>query len=246
MARLAITIALCLSLLLLLKGIVTTFHSSPLPAKKAGETKKGKVYKGSRPIKIYPSVPAKFPDLDKGYLFNEERNLGGGGKAVGDLADISVNIDDVVYEGSLIIGDISKAIISYPSKSVKKGRTSRKPSRSSKGSSKNREHFRLSENESISGYKVVEILPEKITFEKGSETIEKFLFDSSKQREVTSRPRKPTRKTTATRNTRKPAKPVGKLNRTTTNPTKRKHKANTKASSGKSTAYSTGDIRGFS
>jgi hypothetical protein len=198
MTRLAITIALCLSLLLIVKGIVTTFESSPLPEEKAGEIQKGKVYKGSRPITLYPPVPAKLPDLDRGYLFNEERNLGGGVKAGGDNSDISVNIDDVVYEGSLIIGDVRKAIISYPSirKAIisypsKPGGTARRSSRSGRVPTKDREHVRVSENETISGYKVVEILPEKITFEKGSERTEKLLFDSLKQREIAGRPTKP-------------------------------------------------------
>lgn len=214
MTRLAITIALCLSFLLIVKGIVTTFESSPLPEEKAGETKNGKVYKGSRPITLYPSVPAKLPDLDRGYLFNEERNLGGGVRAGGDNTDIAVNIDDVVYEGSLIDGNVRKAIISYPSKP---GGTARRSSRGSRVPTKEKEHFRLSENEIISGYKVVEILPEKITFEKGSERIEKLLFDSLKQREIAGRPTKPARTTPAVP---APVKAVEQFRRTIKTPQK--------------------------
>ncbi len=210
--RIAITIALCLSFLLLVKGIVTTFQGSPLPDAKPGAAKKNKVYKGSRPVKIYPTVPSKLPELDKGYLFNEERNLGGSGKITGDHADLSVNIDDVVYEGSLIIGDIRKAIIAYPSKAVKKSRTPRKPTRRGKSSTKSSSYFRVTEGETISGYKVVEILPEKITFEKGSERIEKLLYDSSKTREITNRPQKPGRKSPTRRN------PAAQKNRTKRSP----------------------------
>lgn len=213
--RIAITIALCLSFLLLVKGIVTTFQSSPLPEAKPGAAKKNKVYKGSRPVKIYPTVPAKLPELDKGYLFNEERNLGGSGKTTGDHADLSVNIDDVVYEGSIIIGDMRKAIIAYPSKAVTRSRTPRQPTRRGKSPSKSNSYFRVTEGETISGYKVVEILPGKITFEKGSERIEKFLYDTAKTREITNRPSKPARKLPAGRN---PAKPAGTINSTIKKP----------------------------
>lgn len=187
--RLGLTVTLCLVFLLLMKELVATFKENPVPPEQPSETQKTKPYVAPRPISLYPAVPARLPDMTDGYLFTETRSIEGEAPAGRNVSSHLVDIDDVLYEGSLIVGDTRKAIISYPEKKGGVTRAGRYGAKS-RNVGKDLEHVQLIVGEAISGYKVVEILPEKIVFEKSGERIEKKLYDSDKQRQITSSPQK--------------------------------------------------------
>ncbi|MEN8142214.1 MAG: hypothetical protein ABFQ82_01290 [Thermodesulfobacteriota bacterium] len=140
---------------------------------------------------LYPSVPEKMPNLNDGYVFNQERQFeeedltAAGSRGVGLGGTIDLN--EVIYSGSLIVGDIRRALISYqeaaPAPARVKNRRTRTPARKS-SVKKTYRHKQLDPGEDFMGYKVAKIESDRIVFERGSEKIEKFLYDGSKDRVV--------------------------------------------------------------
>jgi len=124
MLKLIATIVLSLSLIFLLKEGVISLRSGNLPSPPAAEEKKQvkpqAAYQADKSVIFYPAVPPALPDLNKGYLFNEERVLEGAGDAAGmeetgDGTDtLVVDMDTVFYAGSIIIGDIRKGLVTFP------------------------------------------------------------------------------------------------------------------------------------
>ncbi len=140
-------------------------------------------------VKLYPVVPRHLPDLYDGYLFNEERmlmradevNKDEGGDA---HQGIRADIEDVMYVGSLIIGNIRKGLISYPNKGQSpqsfKDMAARK--KSTKKTTKQLNYAQLLVGETFSDYKVVAVESDRIEFSKAGKTITKQLYDPAKKR----------------------------------------------------------------
>lgn len=171
--RLGACVLLFASLGLLLYGLVDAWRHDPLqrltpppkgPAQPAAE----------RPaIEFYPAIPS-LPDLHLGYLFNAERTLAGRGKSGNTIA--AANVHELVYAGSIIMGKASKALLSFP---VAPQTTDARPGAPARGGAA---YFHVAPGDSVGGYTVSEILPKKIVFKKGTEVVEKNLFDPRKQR----------------------------------------------------------------
>ena len=140
-------------------------------------------------VKLYPVVPGHLPDLYDGYLFNEERmllradevNEDEGGDA---HQGIRANIEDVMYVGSLIIGDIRKGLICYPNKGQSpqsfKDLAARKKSK--KRTTKQLNYAQLLVGETFSDYKVVAVESDRIEFSKADKKITKQLHDPARKR----------------------------------------------------------------
>lgn len=162
----------CLGLLLF--GLVQAWRHDPLQAIKAAPAKGQQQPAPERPaIEFYPAVPT-LPDLHLGYLFNAERALAGRGKGGNTVA--AANVHELVYAGSIIMGKTSKALLSFPVAS--QGGDAR-PGAPARGGSA---YFHVAPGDSVGGYTVSEILPQKIVFKKGGEVVEKLLHDPRKQR----------------------------------------------------------------
>lgn len=140
---------------------------------------------------LYPPVPEMMPDLNDGYIFNQERQFeeddfaaaGAGGGRPG----ATIDLNEVVYAGSLIVGNIRKALITYQETAPVKKRVvnRRKGGQARKSSAKKTfRHKQLDLGEDFMGYKVAKIETGRIVFERGSEKIEKFLYDGGKDRVV--------------------------------------------------------------
>ena len=136
-------------------------------------------------IALQPVVPGIMPDLNHGYPFNAERHLEGEGEpggvdAVGTGQLINVNVNKLVYSGSIIGGNFRKAIVSFPAaaavgpKLKLLNRRMRAPAKL--------EHTMLKEGDILGSYRVAAIFPDKIVFKRGEETLEKFLYDPDKKR----------------------------------------------------------------
>jgi hypothetical protein len=186
--RVAIIVGLLISLLILMRQCGS--DQGMVPTGVEDQPKGQDRVKESTPeLRFYPDVPATLPDLNDGYIFNEERHLEVSDSDAPTLSiggPDTIDMQEVVYSGSIIVGDLRKALIAYQQKTPVKKRVgraarSKKQQKAVKGSYK---HKQLVIGEVFMGYRVAIIGDNRIVFEKGSEKIEKFLFDAGKQRVV--------------------------------------------------------------
>jgi|GEM_PF-3527839 len=171
--RLAACTLLTATIGVLLYGLVDAWRHDPLqrltpPPKGATQPTP------ERPaIEFYPAIPT-LPDLHLGYLFNAERNLAGRGRSGNTVA--AANVHELIYAGSIIMGKNSKALLSFP---LAPQSTDARPGAPARGGAA---YFHVAPGDSVGGYIVSEILPQKIVLKKGTEVVEKNLFDPRKQR----------------------------------------------------------------
>lgn len=156
---------------------------------------------------LYPPVPAVLPDLNENYLFNSERNFSENELEVGSATG-SIDLAEVTYAGSLIVGEIRMALVTYKEKAAVAGRgaASRRPGAASRRTpAKNTEENRqLAVGNNFMGYIVDKIEKDRIVFKKGNEMVVKFLYDSGKDRSgigqpINSSARQPVATTTSNR-----------------------------------------------
>ncbi|MCB2181905.1 MAG: hypothetical protein KQH63_07760 [Desulfobulbaceae bacterium] len=165
-------------------------------------------------ISFYPPVPTPLPDLNEGYPFNEQRYLADPDKVKVEEdvqgKGIEVDLEEVMYNGSILIGDAARGLISYPDRTkvaAKKKRSIPRTRLNKRARARTRinksKQLRAAKNvkktvrtgDVIGGFRVASILPEKIVFQRGDEQVEKMLFDQKKKRIVIPKKRPKTRKT---------------------------------------------------
>lgn len=131
-------------------------------------------------VSLQPTTPASPPDFNQGYLFNAERSLAADGGAKGQKAQNAVNVgwDKVQYNGSIITGTETKALLSYP----QGGQPSGGSGLVAGGAMGAQGFLRVVVGDTVNGYKVTEILPGRIVFAKGDQKISKSLYEKGKQR----------------------------------------------------------------
>lgn len=207
MIRPAIVLALLLSAAVMMRGVASDWRKIPLSpaentAKKAAPA--GEAGPTAQPAKgLQPTVPSVLPDLKSHYLFNPERMLAGGaevlpaeegvsdGEASGNAQGINASMGEVTYVGSIIAEQFSRALILYPAAKAKApaqpvaSKSSKsKPPPAATPKSGAEEHAQLEVGDVLDGYEVAEILPNKLIFTKGEESVEKFLYDPGKKRQA--------------------------------------------------------------
>ncbi len=150
---------------------------------------------GEEPNGFNPAVPESLPDVEKGYLFSEKRKVEKDA-APGEAKPVAVEpgpevLDSVTYTGSLIVGDLRRALVIFqePTREVGPGNrrpvASRRPGAppppppSVQGQPQNKQ---LIQGDRLLGYVVALIEPDRIIFEKGEQKVEKFLYDRNKKR----------------------------------------------------------------
>lgn len=167
--RFAMAVVLLLAGLTQAWGLVTVWRDDPLQRLAAAEKKEAGApvpMPAGRPS-LQPS-PAVLPDLNEGYLFNAERNLAAGGKDGQSQSAGNVGMDKIQYNGSIISAENTRALLSYPSASAT--------------SPQKQGFLRVVVGDTVDGYKVTDILPEKIIFSRGGQKITKPLYDKAKER----------------------------------------------------------------
>lgn len=179
--RLGACTVLTATLGLLLFGLVQAWRHDPLQRLTPPRKGLSQAAPERLPVEFYPAIPT-LPDLHLGYLFNAERNLAGRGRSGNTIA--AANVHELVYAGSIILGKTSKALLTFP---VAPQTTDARPGAPARGGAA---YFHVAPGDSVGGYTVSEILPKKIVFKKGSEVVEKTLFDPRKQR-ATAAPTRP-------------------------------------------------------
>jgi hypothetical protein len=139
-------------------------------------------------VSFYPQVPKKLPDLNQGYVFNEDRFLASadteekGEQAEEPTDGVKLDMDQLFYAGSIIIGDNRKGLVSYVDLQAKSVKKKKATSKTKKSSSSKKKYAQLKINDQLGGYTVTEVEADHITFERGGKSIAKTLHDSSKVR----------------------------------------------------------------
>lgn len=175
--RFAMVVVLLLTLLAQGWGLVTVWRDDPLARRAAPRKKEAQAARPEGRLSLQPMTPAAPPDLNQGYIFNAERNLAAGSGKDGQARNAgNVGIDRVQYSGSIIAGENTKALLSYP--------LGEQPASSPGGgpASPRQGFLRVVVGDTVNGYKVTEILADKITFSRGGQKITKLLYDRSKER----------------------------------------------------------------
>lgn len=146
----------------------------------AGQGLAGRKNKGNAAvsaIRLNPPVPEQLPDLATGYIFRAERALPEKQAAV--LPEDNVNIEDVSYSGSIITGKKKIALVSYQEPSVP-SRPVGNVRRGQMQQAADRIVRRLEVHDSIGGYTVADIFPDRLVLTKQGEVKEKYLHDPDK------------------------------------------------------------------
>ncbi|MBU2539171.1 MAG: hypothetical protein KKH22_12115 [Proteobacteria bacterium] len=173
--RLAMAVALLLVLLAQAWGLVSVWRDDPLRDLAPTEKKEAGAPVLSRAVSMQPSLGV-VPDFNQGYLFNAERGLAAGSGRGGQAQNAAnVGIDKIQYSGSIITATNPKALLSYSLGGPAV------PSDGGVGAGK-QGFLRVAIGDMVNGYKVTEILPEKIIFSRDGQQITKFLYDKGKER----------------------------------------------------------------
>lgn len=175
--RLAMAVALLLVLLAQAWGLVSVWRDDPL--RSLAVTGKKEAQAVSMPVgrqSLQPIVPVDPPDLNQGYIFNAERSLTGrGGKSSQAQNAANVSIDKIHYSGSIITDTKPRALLSY-------ALGSQTDSSVGEAGAQKQGFLRVTVGDTVNGYKVTEILSEKIIFNRDGQTITKLLYDKAKDR----------------------------------------------------------------
>lgn len=140
-----------------------------------------------------PAVVTPLPDINKGYIFSEKRKVtqdepGEAGK-VAPLDEGPDLLASVLYSGSVIAGDLRRALVVYQEQpreaAPRRAAPGRSPAPSSQGTFQKKQ---LNQGDRFLGYLVATIEPDRIVFEKGERKVEKFLYDQNKKRMAPSGP----------------------------------------------------------
>lgn len=135
---------------------------------------------------FYPSPPPKLPDVADNYIFNAERHLVTEEEKKKKSAEKEdeeeeqgpeIDMENLIYSGSIIIGEKPKALVSYKEKIEEKKRRPFPGRRSQKKSNSKQQFALLGVSDTLGQYKVITVQPEKIIFEKDGETVEKMLYE---------------------------------------------------------------------
>jgi len=197
--RITIIFALLASLIILLRSGMTAWQFTPGPGPHKGETVPESVARDKGAVDFSYVVPQPLPDLHKGYLFNAERSL-----VIEEVTELEpddkdgtgetdIDFDTVSYAGSIITGDLRKALVTYsvapPSRTRSRSAAIRsRNTRTARAAASQNKHAQLALGDTFSGYKVVDIKAEKIIFQRDEEQIEKLLHDPEKQRLIVPSP----------------------------------------------------------
>ncbi len=199
--------AILVALVLTLTGILRQFVAGPAEGLRPEVSTGAEGESAAKPTfpeaVLYPPVPAVLPDLNDGYLFNSERKFEAVAVDTAGGGNGAVDLDEVTYAGSLIVGEIYKALITYQEKSPvarSPASTARQAARTRRAAPKVVSKYKqLEQGAMFMGYLVEKIEKDRIVFSKGDEVVEKFLYDPDKDRTVPGSAAKSPGKAAATR-----------------------------------------------
>jgi len=200
--RFVVIIGLALSLLVLGEGALQNWKKIEIPKMPdVSQKKKTSAAPERQNLAVNPQVPVLMPDLNTGYLFNAQRSITEqeGEEAASDESDVQgqsqVNMESLVYAGSIIIGDLRKGMVSFslqeeaPTPTAPRRRGSpmvRRPAPKA-----DMQYATVDEGDDFYGFKVASVQPDRIIFSKNGTNVEKMLYDPDKERTVAAAPNRP-------------------------------------------------------
>ncbi|MBU1406370.1 MAG: hypothetical protein KKE82_02705 [Proteobacteria bacterium] len=168
--RLAMAVVLLLVLLAQAWGLVSVWRDDPLHGLVVGKKKEAPARDAmaGKSLSLQPMVYGVPPDFNEGYIFNVERSLAAGEGKDGQSRSAGMELmDKVQYNGSIIAENNTRALLSYPL--------------ATPGSLQKQGFLRVVVGDTVNGYMVADILPEKIIFSRGGQEIIKLLHDANKE-----------------------------------------------------------------
>lgn len=149
--------------------------------------------KAVQKVNFYPTPPSPLPDLAENYIFNAERHLVTEEEKKNKEAEKKeekeeskgpeVDMDELIYSGSIIMEQTRKALVSYKEKVENQRRRRPFPGRREPGQKTGERKFALlGVNDTLGSYTVASVESEKIVFQKNGQTIEKMLHDEKVSR----------------------------------------------------------------
>jgi hypothetical protein len=168
--RLAMAFVLLFILLVQAWGLVSIWRDDPL--RSLAVTKKKEVLASAamvgKTLSLQPMVSGVLPDLNEGYIFNVERSLAAGdGKDGQSQSAGNEGMAKVQYNGAIIAGDNTRALLSFPL--------------TSPGATAKLGFLRVVVGDTVNGFAVTDIQPDKIIFSRGGQKITKLLRDRTKE-----------------------------------------------------------------
>lgn len=168
--RLAMAFVLLLVLLLQAWGLASVWRDDPL--RSLAVTKKKEVRASAATVGetlgLQPVVSGVLPDFNEGYIFNVERSLAAGdGKDGQSQSAGNEGMAKVQYNGAIIAGDNTRALLSFPLPSL--------------GATAKQGFLRVVVGDTVNGFTVTDIQPDKIIFSRGGQKITKLLRDRTKE-----------------------------------------------------------------
>lgn len=190
MVKSVIILALLTTLFFLVK------YSQPVAVPVAGPVKVAKSKQEKPPVEakddesggFNPAVVTPLPDVNTGYVFSEKRKFEKDDPANAAKAALAEQGPDplttVFYAGSVIAGDLRRALVTYQELSRETGPRRSVPGRGQavavQGGVLKKQ---LNKGDRFLGYVVAAVEPDRLVFEKGDLKVEKFLYDQSKKRQ---------------------------------------------------------------
>jgi hypothetical protein len=159
-------------------GKVATSRQEKLPAEA----------QGNEPGGFNPVVVAPLPDVNNGYVFSEKRKYEKDDPANALKAALVEQGPDplttVLYSGSLIAGDLRRALVTYQElpKEADPRRSSPGRLQAPAAAQGVIQKKQLNRGDLFLGYVVAAVEPDRVVFEKGDRKVEKFLYDQGKKR----------------------------------------------------------------
>ena len=168
-------------------GLLQQRGADSLEPPEAKQRATKKTARQNKPLSLNPKVPSPLPNLNQGYLFNQARFLKSGNGDPNGQSNQHINMESLQYNGSIIIGETRKALISYTDGAKTSQRIKKTPSRTPRKNTSPKQQTTskvVTLGESIGGYTVSQVEPLQLTFTRGSHTITKDLFSTEKKRKT--------------------------------------------------------------
>lgn len=195
--RLVAIIGLVFSLLVLGESALQSWRITELPnIPEVSQKRRVSPVPERQAVAVNPHVPALMPDLNTGYLFNKQRsNTAQGGEDAtsggpASLGSSPVDMDTLVYAGSIIIDNLRRGMVSF---SLKSGPgvpadlhrlPGRRPMVARPTPKAGMQYATVNQGDDFYGFKVASVQPDKIIFVKSGTQIKKMLYDPNKKRTV--------------------------------------------------------------
>ncbi len=137
-------------------------------------------------ISLNPTTKHKQANLTAGYLFNSERFIQSTGTTNSEINNAAINMETLQYDGSIIIDETRKALISFATGRALPVQKQAAARRRVKASRVERRSKVISLGDTVAGYTTTAIEPLQLVFTRNGEKVKKDFFTDTKKRQASS------------------------------------------------------------